>query len=143
MNGNPSPSAAASSYLSGIIRPDEVAHTSVLELHAHLRSDSVPDRVRDALTALNAHDATGFTQCFTHAPSIDAWGIVFEGVHGVSTWFIAWVMEFQVRFSDFVALRDADTVSIRARVNSAGYNGPVTLQFTTDDDRLTALRITK
>lgn len=122
------------SALAGVGSP---AREHVRRLEGH-----VPSVVTDALHAANAQNADALTRCFHPDADVDAWGMLFEGLQGITLWIEKWIIENRVQFTDLLHAWDGSDLAVHTQVHGNSYNGPATLTFSTRGDTISALRIT-
>jgi hypothetical protein len=121
--------------------PAETASGSAFE-HVRRLEGHGPSVVTDALHAANAQNADALIRCFRPDADVDAWGMLFEGVQGITLWIEKWIIENRVQFTDLLHAWDGNVLAVHTQIHGASYKGPATLNFSTVGDMISALRIT-
>jgi hypothetical protein len=124
--------------------PPTPAETASGSAFGHVRrlEGHVPSVVTDALHAANAQNADALIRCFRPDADVDAWGMLFEGVQGITLWIEKWIIENRVQFTDLLHAWDGNVLAVHTQIHGASYKGPATLTFSTVGDMISALRIT-
>lgn len=123
------------------LSPAATASGSAFE-HVRRLEGHVPAVVTDALYAANSQNADALTRCFRADADVDAWGMLFEGLQGITLWIEKWIIENRVQFTDLLHAWDGSDLAVHTQVHGDSYNGPATLTFSTVGDTISALRIT-
>jgi hypothetical protein len=107
-----------------------------------MTAPELPEPVRRAVAAANAHDTQAFLDQFTEHGAVDDWGRRFEGRAAIEGWSDREFIGVQVSLQVTGVTRHGDQVTVSARVGGNGFNGPSDFAFTVEGDRIGLMRIT-
>ncbi|MDX3234449.1 nuclear transport factor 2 family protein [Streptomyces sp. ME03-5709C] len=102
----------------------------------------LPEPVRRAVAAANAHDTEGFLDQFTEEGTVDDWGRRFVGREAVAGWSDREFIGVQVSLKVTEVTRRGNEIIVSAEVGGMGFNGPSDFAFTADGDKIALMRIT-
>ncbi|MFE0632337.1 nuclear transport factor 2 family protein [Streptomyces sp. NPDC058864] len=101
----------------------------------------LPEPVRRAVTAANAHDTEAFLDQFAEHGAVDDWGRRFEGREAVEGWSDREFIGVKVSLKLTGVTRRGGQVIVSAQVGGNGFNGPSDFAFTVEGDRIALMRI--
>lgn len=107
-----------------------------------MTTPELPEPVRRAVAAANAHDTEGFLDQFTEQGAVDDWGRRFEGRDAIQGWSDREFIGVRVSLKVAGVTRHGDQVTVAAQVGGNGFNGPSDFTFTVEGDKVTLMRIT-
>ncbi|WP_431948563.1 nuclear transport factor 2 family protein [Actinacidiphila sp. bgisy167] len=84
----------------------------------------LPEPVRRAVEAANAHDTAGFLDLFTEDGAVDDWGRRFVGREALETWSDREFIGVKVSLRITAVSRSGSQVIVSAQVGGNGFNGP-------------------
>jgi hypothetical protein len=105
-------------------------------------SPDLPAPVERALYSANGGDTEGFLAAFADDGAVNDWGREFRGHEAIQGWSDDEFIGKQVTLEVTGARTEGATTTVSTQVGGNGFNGPSDFAFTTDNDRITLMRIT-
>ncbi|MGI5254990.1 nuclear transport factor 2 family protein [Actinacidiphila glaucinigra] len=102
----------------------------------------LPEPVRRAVAAANAHDTEAFLDQFSEHGAVDDWGRRFEGREAVEGWSDREFIGVKVSLTVTGVTRRGSQVIVSTQVGGDGFNGPSDFAFTVEGDRIALMKIT-